>query len=173
MLASTISDYLDQIAVSLRPNDDGTTNSDLLRFAAVRRRRASRRAMHPRHCPTSHRDLQARSLRRADACRNHPRPPPSRRTCGCCGCSSCGSPNGTGTTPPAVPIFMGDLPREDEPLPRFLDDGEFTQTDPRHPRRRRPVAPLARTVGPHRNACLEPRPRHRHAMVRIGDIHSG
>ena len=52
--------------------------------------------------------------------------------------------------PPRVPVFAGDLPRPDEPLPRFLDDptaAKFMATlavDP-NPRRRLMIELLART----------------------------
>ncbi len=74
--------------------------------------------------------------------------------------------------PTRTPMFMGDLPKEDEPLPRFLDDGEFTRimraiaADP-DPLRRLALEFLARTGMRASELCaLE-----RDAMVRIGDTH--
>lgn len=52
------------------------------------------------------------------------RPGPSAMAWACCGCSSSGSSTGDGTTPPSPPILQADLPRVDDPLPRFLDDAE-------------------------------------------------
>jgi integrase len=57
---------------------------------------------------------------------------------------------GYSDAPPRVPVYAGDLPRPDEPLPRFLDDptaAKFMATlavDP-NPRRRLMVELLART----------------------------
>ncbi len=57
---------------------------------------------------------------------------------------------GYADAPPRVPVYAGDLPRPDEPLPRFLDDptaAKFMATlavDP-NPRRRLMVELLART----------------------------
>ncbi|MBK9696686.1 MAG: tyrosine-type recombinase/integrase [Propionibacteriaceae bacterium] len=51
-------------------------------------------------------------------------PPPRSRTGSArCGCSSSASMSGAGTTPPArVPMFHGDVPRQDHALPKALDD---------------------------------------------------
>jgi len=72
--------------------------------------------------------------------------------------------------PPRVPVYAGDLPRPDEPLPRFLDDptaAKFMATlavDP-NPRRRLMVELLARTGMPVGElSALED-----DAMVRIRD----
>ena len=57
---------------------------------------------------------------------------------------------GYSDAPPRVPVYAGDLPRSDEPLPRFLDDptaAKFMATlavDP-NPRRRLMIELLART----------------------------
>jgi hypothetical protein len=50
-------------------------------------------------------------------------------------------------------VFAGDLPRRDDPLPRFLDDGAAAKLLQGHPRPPRPVHPPRGGVpGPHRAA---------------------
>jgi site-specific recombinase XerD len=70
--------------------------------------------------------------------------------------------------PVRVPIFFGDVPKRDEPLPRFLDDADFTRfmralaAEPRL-HRRVAIELLARTRDARRRAVRSrTRRRHRH-----------
>ena len=85
-----------------------------------RTRGHQRRAGHP----PPHRGLQALAGRPARAEQAAASPPRRWRTGSArCGCSSSGSTSGAGTQAPArVPMFPGDLPRQDHPLPKALDD---------------------------------------------------
>lgn len=173
VLATTFSDYLDQIAVSLRPTTIDAADSDLLRFA---------RFLHDCHPElTCVRDIARRHI---EAFKIDLVTAPTRL----------GTPPKTATVrrcltmvrmfftritewdwpdaPARVPMFLGDLPREDEPLPRFLDDGEFAQlmrivqadTDPL---RRLVLELLARTGMRVSELCM----LDADAMVAIGGTH--
>lgn len=173
VLAATISDYLDQIAVSLRPATIDAVNDDLFRFA---------RFLHDRHPDVVRvRDVTRRHIEgfKIDLVTVPTRngSPPKNATVRRClsmlrmfftRICEWDWPD----APARVPMFLGDLPREDEPLPRFLDDGEFTQlmrvvhadTDPL---RRLTLELLARTGMRVSELCgLDT-----DAMVRIGDTH--
>ena len=68
--------------------------------------------------------------------------------------------------PVRVPIFFGDVPKRDEPLPRFLDDATYTRFM-RALADRVPTAPPGRhrAAGPHRDArrrAVRPRTRRHH-----------
>jgi site-specific recombinase XerD len=173
LLAATISDYLDQIAVSLRPNSVIAANENLLRFATF--------LTIDRHDITAVRDIARRHIEafKIDLATTPTRigtPPKSATIRRCLSAVRMfflriiewDWPD----APARTPMFMGDLPKEDEPLPRFLDDGEFTRimraiaadTDPL---RRLALELLARTGMRASELCaLE-----HDAMVRIGDTH--
>jgi site-specific recombinase XerD len=74
--------------------------------------------------------------------------------------------------PARVPIFLGDLPSKDEPLPKFLDDGRFAQlmrtvqADP-DPLRRLVLELLARTGMRSSELCG----LRADAMVQLGNTH--
>ena len=60
----------------------------------------------------------ARTQRRTDQAST-----PARTGSDCCGCSSCASIDWDWPdAPAAIPILLGDLPRQDKPLPKALDD---------------------------------------------------
>ena len=179
-MAATMARYLDQLAVSARP---GTV--DVGRPRRLRQFAGSVTESDP-SCRTMaqvdrapHRGLQALAR------------PPARQARARCRATTISCRLGLLRTfferiiewgyddaPARVPIFAGDFPDRDEPLPKFLDDPTAAKfmaslaTDP-NPRRRLMVELLARTGmrsgelvrprrrrhGPHRRHPLAPHPR--------------
>jgi site-specific recombinase XerD len=173
VLAGTINDYLDQIAVSLRPSTIDAANDDLLRVA---------RFLHDAHPDVrcvgdiARRHIEAFKLDLASAPTRVGTPPKTATIRRCLSTlrmfflriTEWDWPD----APTRVPMFLGDLPREDEPLPRSLDDGEFTQLmrviqADTNPLRRLALELLARTGMRVSELCA----LDADAMVRIGDTH--
>ena len=162
--------YLDQLTVSSRPGDRRRPRR--LGAAPVRRRTSSdtdpasaRQCRCDRASP--HRVLQDRARRpaRPQAGTGY-RARRSATASGCCAPSSNGSSTGTTPTPQRrVPVFAGDIPKPDEPLPKFLDDPTAAKfmaalaVEP-NPRRRLIVELLARTGMRVRRARRARRRRH-------------
>ena len=152
-MVATMQAYLDQLAVSSRPSTVAAASLALRQFAAhltetdpgVQRR--WRRSSVATSSPTS----WPWPPGRANAATRRSAPRPSATTSGCCAPSSSGSSTGTTPTPHAgCPVFAGDLPKADEPTPKFLDDPTAAKfmaalaIDPNR-RRRLIVELLART----------------------------
>jgi site-specific recombinase XerD len=127
-MAATMNEYLDQIAVSLRPTTIEAANSDLLRFA---------RFLHTNHpelvCVNgiARRHIEAFKIDLVTVPTRLGTPPKTATVRRCLTMLRMFFTRITEwdwpDAPARVPMFLGDLPREDEPLPRFLDDGEYSQ----------------------------------------------
>lgn len=150
-MAATMGRYLDQIAVSLRPSSV-TANDNVLRIFATHVIATDPKTRSVARINRSHIEDYKRALH-------------ARRT-------RSGTPLSTNTlrmrlgmlrtfferiiewgyddAPPRVPVFASDLPKADEPLPRFLDDPTAARllraaANDRDPFRRLVVELLART----------------------------
>ncbi len=172
-MAATMARYLDQLAVSARP---GTVVAVDLDVAPVRRlghrHRPGLSGHGPGHPTPTSRTTNAGSPpgpARTAPCRR----PRSRVGSGCCARFFERIIEwGYDDAPARVPIFAGDFPDRDEPLPKFLDDPTAAKfmaalaADP-NPRRRLMVEILARTgIRSGELSGLDD-----DAMVLIGDTH--
>ncbi|MEN3615781.1 hypothetical protein AAH979_40595 [Plantactinospora sp. ZYX-F-223] len=136
----TMRRYLDQISCILRPGSVSGADQALRSLAAFLTEQAPDVTgvadIHRRHLEDFRRRLADRPGR--DTTRVSPPLEPSLTGSAPCGCSSSVSRSGTGPDAPArVPIIPADLPRQDHPLPKALDDAtaakllRSAQTQPR------------------------------------------
>ena len=173
LLATTMHDYLEQISVSLRPTSIEAANSDLARAAMFftahdpTLRRA--RDIHRGHVEAFKLALATNPTRLGTL----PKPATRRRCLSALRMFFLRIIEWDWPDAPARnPMFIGDLPRQDEPLPRFLDDAAFTRvmhtiSIDTNPIRRLVMELLARTGMRVSEICgLD-----HDAMVHLGDTH--
>ena len=162
-LAATLTGYIAQTRLSLRPSTMVRVEGVLREFACWLAVERPRGGLRRRPAPGTHRGLQAAP--------GHPALGPRRHALTK---TSLAEHLGTLRTcfdrltewdgddiPARVLVFSGDLPLRDDPLPRFLDDAAFTKLLQAARADRRPVRPTVRGV---------PRP-HRPAQGRIPRSH--
>ena len=153
VMAATMRRYLEQIACSLRPGSVSNADQALRAFAGFLHQSAPDVVTRRRGRPRPHRGLQALARRpgRAATARGSASTP-ARTGWAPCGCSSSGSRSGAGTDrPERVPILFGDLPRQDKPLPKALDDpaaAKFLRAAQNQPRLLRPRRLRSPASGP-------------------------